>query len=92
MADATIDNAQTTPSESTPTPTAPPFIPGRVRIINLTRGEIDAVFTGGHSQHLAPFSRKWDAHISEPVFRKELTPALRKMAQNGIIEIQEVTQ
>jgi hypothetical protein len=70
----------------------PTFIPGQVRVVNLTPSEMDVILRGGTSFHLLPFSRDWEAHVSPPFFKKLLTDALRGMQGRGLIEIREVTR
>jgi hypothetical protein len=69
----------------------PSFIPGYVRLVNLTSSERDIPLRGGKGPHLLPFSRAWEAHISEPILKKDLTDAIRKMKALGQIDIVEVT-
>jgi hypothetical protein len=81
--------------ESTPEPTSTttPFIPGYVKIINLTPSERTILLRQSIKEfHLAPFSRKWTAHISEPFPKKYLTDAIKAMKSRGEIDIMEVTE
>ena len=69
------------------------FVPGMVRIINLTRSERDIILRGSSKHlHLLPYQRTWNAHISEPFPKKYLTDAIRGMKTRGEIDIMEVTE
>lgn len=67
------------------------FIPGYVRLVNLTSSERDIPLRGGDGPHLLPFSRNWEAHISQPILKKDLTDAVKRMKALGQIDIVEVT-
>jgi hypothetical protein len=83
-------------SGSAHTPTHNPeagYIPGHVRLVNLTSSEINITLRGSiPGPHLLPFSKKWDAHISKPIPRKYLTPQIEFLRSTGEIDIVEVTE
>jgi hypothetical protein len=78
--------------ETFPVSTEPLFIPGYVRIVNLKPSERDVHLRDGDGPHLMPFRRDWQAHISEPILKKRLTPHLWAMKKRGEIDIVEVTK
>lgn len=85
MSDYIVDEVVSTPQSS--------FVPGYVRIINLTRSERDILLRGSVKHfNLLPFSKTWDAHISEPFLKKHLTDAIKAMKTRGEIDIMEVME
>lgn len=64
-------------------------IPGTVRIINRESNPRDITLHNGVNIRLAPFSRVGDGHISEPIPKKLLPDAIKKMVRRGWVQMRE---
>lgn len=70
--------------------TAAPVSPVMVRITNKVMSRREIPLIDGRSLHLGAWHNKSTAHISEPIDKVLLSPAVIKMAKRGEISIEEV--